>query len=40
MAETYQIEMNLEQFERILKNLAEGNMLEICFGNEEHGEDT
>lgn len=40
MAETYQIEMNLEQLERLLKNLPEGIMLEICFGKEEHGEDT
>ena len=39
-AETYQIEMNLEQLERLLKNLPEGIMLEICFGKEEHGEDT
>ena len=38
--ETYQIEMNLEQLERLLKNLPEGIMLEICFGKEEHGEDT
>ena len=30
MAETYQIEMNLEQLERLLKNLPEGIMLEIC----------
>ena len=36
MAETYQIEMNLEQLERLLKNLPEGIMLEICFGKEEH----
>ena len=36
----YQIEMNLEQLERLLKNLPEGIMLEICFGKEEHGEDT
>lgn len=34
------IEMNLEQLERLLKNLPEGIMLEICFGKEEHGEDT
>lgn len=40
MAETSQIEMNLEQLERLLKNLPEGIMLEICFGKEEHGEDT
>lgn len=40
MAETYQIEMNLEQLERLLKNLPEGIMLEICFGKEEYGEDT
>ena len=35
MAETYQIEMNLEQLERLLKNLPEGIMLEICFGKED-----
>ena len=40
MAETYQIETNLEQLERLLKNLPEGIMLEICFGKVEHGEDT
>ena len=40
MAETYQIEMNLEQLERLLNNLPEGFMLEICFGKEYHGEDT
>ena len=37
MAETYQIEMNLEQLERLLKNLPEGIMLEICFGKEQRG---
>lgn len=40
MSETYQIEMNVEQLERLLKNLPEGIMLEICFGKEEHGEYT
>lgn len=40
MAETYQIEMNLEQLERLIRNLPERIMLEISFGKEEDGDDT
>ena len=40
VAETFQIEMKLEQLERLIKNLPDGIMLEISFGKEEHGEDT
>lgn len=40
MAETYQIEMDLEQLERLIRNLPEEIMLEISFGKEEHGDDT
>lgn len=40
MAETYRIEMDLEQLEKLIRNLPEGIMLEISFGKEEDGDDT
>lgn len=40
MDEKHQIEMNQEQLQRLLKNLPEGILLEICFGKEEDGEET